>query len=161
MMTKVCRTSFMDVSERVRLPWHLPDIAKRIKVPRHFPNIVMRKWISLIFLWHSRHPAFLKEHLTESEKHNYCTKYLALHNKSNLIPLPPSYVFVMTCQKNITYLSAVICMSTSCRTTWIKNKAEFISEYMCLFVLRSNRIYTRIYTIHPSTSLYFLNEPQR
>ena len=26
-----------------------------------------------------------------------------------------------------------------------KNKAEFISEYTCLFVLRSNGIYTRIY----------------
>ena len=40
----------------------------------------------------------------------------------------------------------MICRSTSCRVTWIKNKAEFISDNKCLFVLRSNRTYTRIYT---------------
>ena len=40
---------------------------------------------------------------------------------------------------------AVIYTSTSCRVTWIKKKAEFISEHTCLSVLRSSRIYSRIY----------------
>ena len=37
-------------------------------------------------------------------------------------------------------MGAVICMSTSCKVTWITKKAEFISENTCL--IQDTRIYS-------------------